>query len=189
MMKCEICLKEFATYRGLNGHKRLHGESKGTYSTSRAKDAPKTKILPCNFCGKDKHCALHHKGPVYCNNQCQGDKKISDTWKAVEAGTASSRSVKNYLIAKLGNVCQSPNCAWDNTKTKVNVELEHIDGNSDNNQLSNCTLLCPNCHSLTPTYGARNIGNGRLKRREKALASYQRARDIGHMLEGRRSPS
>jgi predicted HNH restriction endonuclease len=41
------------------------------------------------------------------------------------------------------------------------VEVEHIDGNWRNNQPSNLTLLCPNCHSLTPTYRALNWGRGR----------------------------
>ena len=38
----------------------------------------------------------------------------------------------------------------------IPLELEHIDGNSSNNLLDNLTLLCPNCHSLTPTYRGRN---------------------------------
>lgn len=38
---------------------------------------------------------------------------------------------------------------------KIPVELEHIDGNHDNNELSNLTLLCPNCHALTLTYRGR----------------------------------
>ena len=36
------------------------------------------------------------------------------------------------------------------------LELEHIDGNSKNNNLENLTLLCPNCHALTPTYRSKN---------------------------------
>lgn len=57
-----------------------------------------------------------------------------------------------------------PDCAWDFNKRHVAVELEHVDGNSDNNQLSNLKLLCPSCHSLTPTYKAKNKGNGRHSR-------------------------
>jgi len=32
-------------------------------------------------------------------------------------------------------------------------QVNHIDGNKENNHLSNVRILCPNCHSLTPTYG------------------------------------
>lgn len=30
--------------------------------------------------------------------------------------------------------------------------LDHIDGNRSNNDISNLRILCPNCHSQTPTY-------------------------------------
>lgn len=41
---------------------------------------------------------------------------------------------------------------------KIPLELEHIDGNRRNNFIENLTLLCPNCHALTPTYRGRNRG-------------------------------
>jgi hypothetical protein len=44
----------------------------------------------------------------------------------------------------------------------IPLELDHIDGDSENNELLNLRLLCPNCHALTPTYRGRNIGR-RLK--------------------------
>lgn len=36
------------------------------------------------------------------------------------------------------------------------LQIHHIDGNHYNNEESNLQLLCPNCHSLTPTFGALN---------------------------------
>ncbi len=38
----------------------------------------------------------------------------------------------------------------------ISIELEHIDGNHDNNNLDNLTLLCPNCHAQTDTYRGKN---------------------------------
>ncbi|MFZ9472493.1 MAG: HNH endonuclease signature motif containing protein [Sediminibacterium sp.] len=37
------------------------------------------------------------------------------------------------------------------------LELEHKDGNKYNNRLDNLLILCPNCHSQTDTYRAKNI--------------------------------
>ena len=34
----------------------------------------------------------------------------------------------------------------------IPLELHHIDGSSSNNNRENLVLLCPNCHTLTPTY-------------------------------------
>jgi 5-methylcytosine-specific restriction endonuclease McrA len=53
-------------------------------------------------------------------------------------------------------------CGWGEhhpTDNKVPLELDHIDGAHTNNVESNLRMLCPNCHSLTPTYKSRNSGN------------------------------
>jgi len=38
----------------------------------------------------------------------------------------------------------------------ITIELEHIDGDRQNNELKNLCFLCPNCHSQTPTFRAKN---------------------------------
>lgn len=37
------------------------------------------------------------------------------------------------------------------------LELDHIDGNNQNDQRHNLRYLCPNCHSQTPTFRGKNI--------------------------------
>lgn len=36
---------------------------------------------------------------------------------------------------------------------KLNLEVDHIDGNSTDNSKENLRFLCPNCHSQTHTFG------------------------------------
>ena len=43
---------------------------------------------------------------------------------------------------------------------EVPLQLDHKDGNKDNNNLENLRLLCPNCHALTPQYRLKNEFKG-----------------------------
>lgn len=115
------------------------------------------KCLECNI-----EIPIRNK---FCSNKCH---KLNEMNKMILNGKARSITMKKYLINLNGNKCME--CGWceiNKTSGKVPIELEHIDGNSENNNLDNLKLLCPNCHSLTPTYKALNIGNGRHKRRER----------------------
>ena len=46
---------------------------------------------------------------------------------------------------------------------KLILELEHKDGNHQNNERSNLEGLCPNCHSITDTWRGRNKKLKRIK--------------------------
>lgn len=65
------------------------------------------------------------------------------------------RAVKNMLIAERGY-----NCEWcgisDWRGEPIVLQMDHIDGNPKDHSPENIRLLCPNCHSQTPTYGPRN---------------------------------
>lgn len=106
----------------------------------------------------------------YCNIDCQSQYEKKIIFEKIKNGDTSlyEGNYKKYLIYEFGNKCM--NCGWCEVHQKtgrVPIQLEHIDGNSENNKLDNLKLLCPNCHSLTPTYGSLNKGNGRKKRYKK----------------------
>jgi len=42
----------------------------------------------------------------------------------------------------------------------ISIQIDHINGVNDDYRLENLRMLCPNCHSLTETHGARNRGKG-----------------------------
>jgi Zn finger protein HypA/HybF involved in hydrogenase expression len=95
-------------------------------------------------------------------------------WK--DAGIYPGKTlIKRYLSEQK---CGCWNCGivdWMNMP--IVLELEHIDGNAYNNSIDNLSLLCPNCHSQTPTYKGKNMGNGRVERRERAKKDYHRTLD------------
>lgn len=53
------------------------------------------------------------------------------------------------------NICKNTGEWLDK---EITLHLDHIDGDSKNNEIANLRFLCPNCHSQTETYGGRNIG-------------------------------
>ena len=42
----------------------------------------------------------------------------------------------------------------------IPLQLDHINGNNDDNSLENLRLLCPNCHAQTPQYRLKDEFKG-----------------------------
>lgn len=54
---------------------------------------------------------------------------------------------------------------------ELTLEVDHIDGNPKNNSRNNLEALCPNCHSLTPTWRGRKAKRTRTTWTDDALAT------------------
>lgn len=117
---------------------------------------------------------------VYCSNTCQSEVKYKNYISQWKAGTQDgnigistgniSGYIRRYIFTKYNESCSI--CRWSTKNTytgKIPLEIDHIDGDSKNNNEENLRLLCPNCHSLTEFYKNHNRGKGRSWRKEKYL--------------------
>ena len=87
--------------------------------------------------------------------------------------------VKRLLIFEKGKRCQK--CGWAETNPyskTIPIELEHINGDCYDFAYENCCLLCPNCHSLTPTFRGLNRGKGQGRNFYKLVSRWAKEQDI-----------
>lgn len=141
---------------------------------------PKKPRNPCPVC---QHTVQNIRSR-YCSNTCQMEQQYLsyiERWKAGQesgnVGTQVSSYVKKYLRAKYENKCSRCNWSKKNPVTgTVPVTVEHIDGNWRNSKEQNLDLICPCCHSLTPTYGNLNKGRGRPMQLVRGLSSSGKTR-------------
>lgn len=127
------------------------------------------KEVQCKFCGR--RFIPSYKGNVYCSDKCYRKdlsfkstkkycQKVEDWLSGKISGTCGFKHadfVKKYLMDKYDSKCQL--CGWGEKNVYTGnypLVVHHIDGKSDNNNISNLMLLCPNCQSITPTYCGLN---------------------------------
>lgn len=80
----------------------------------------------------------------------------------------SRKKLRKELIEIKGYKCEI--CKIDKwLEQPISLELDHIDGNNKNDELTNVRLLCPNCHSQTPNFRGRNINQGKQKISDEIL--------------------
>lgn len=125
------------------------------------------KTTPCESCGRAIVVDLSYRTRKFCSNRCQQDKAWAERKEIILSdGEARGGTSKRFVRERDGNKCSI--CGLETWCGKpAPLVLDHIDGNSENNQLENFRLVCGNCDMQLPTYKGRNKGNGRAWRRAR----------------------
>lgn len=77
----------------------------------------------------------------------------------------NSNTLKNKLFSSGLKKYKCEDCGCNKWNDKqISLQLHHINGNDTDNRLENLQILCPNCHSQTDTFTARNIKNQKEKK-------------------------
>lgn len=154
---CETCCHEL-DYK--HRHNRFCGHSCAAKFSNIKRATSKDYI--CNNCEKKFHS--FSKLPLHCSQKCYFDFKFKENLKKAANNEILGVTILKKILLHLNPKCNI--CDIDTWNDKVlGLEIDHVDGNSGNNILSNTRLLCPNCHSQTDNYKAKNAGNGRHSRR------------------------
>lgn len=162
---CKCCSKTLTLEQVSN--KSIYCSRSCSAKINNSKRVRKNIELTCLYCNKKYKTSKNSTGK-YCSTQCSAsyrkNQKIKDWLNGKH--TPSCSAIRRYLKELKEYKCEICNLSvWNNLP--IPLEVDHKDGNHKNNQLDNLRLLCPNCHAQTPTYKAKNKGNGREYRRER----------------------
>jgi hypothetical protein len=120
-------------------------------------------------CGKplsrpdDKFCSLDC---FYSFSSSQLSTQI-DLWiEGADCPFKDFTAIAKWIKKTRGIKCEK--CGWceiNEASGKTPTQVDHIDGDVSNNSYANLKVLCPNCHSLTPTFGTLNLGKSKRPKR------------------------
>lgn len=158
-------------------------------------EIPYEKRRTHNFCnhscsaahgnvGVDRHAKRHIRNHLCpCGLRVSRNNKYCDSCIAIGLDRRKAQTLeechtdqarKRYLMRVNPHQCQiCVETTW--LGQPIPLEMDHIDGNPDNNSDVNLRLICPNCHALTPTWKNRPKG----KQDSRNLA--RRTRESPHL--------
>lgn len=154
---CLQCQKSFKQ-KALN-HKYCSADCRNTFLNGSPDNCPNC----------DAHITVNSESGLCGNCRMTVEKEAKiQSWLAGHwrGGTdiRLSRVIRLYLLEQADYTCTTVNCGFNTphpSDGKTVLEIDHADGDGSNHAPSNLRVLCPNCHSLTPSYRGRNAGHGR----------------------------
>jgi hypothetical protein len=114
----------------------------------------------CKNCEVEFEYLPSQKNGIYCSNKCQGEYLIKQRFTK---GVKFKQTMRKYLIEHSTYKCSICGISEWNGK-EITLQVDHIDGDNQNNTFENLRFVCPNCHTQTDTWGVNNISEEGRKR-------------------------
>ena len=151
MYECSLCSKEFKSQKALNAHQVSHKEGPRYTARKEYKNRLQRVLTYCNYCNTEIK-DLESRNRKYCNSICQHWHRIEES---IKSGNYTATTAITYFKKFTEYKCSC--CEINSWQGKpLTLQIDHIDGDNSNNDLSNLRYLCPNCHTQTPTWGVLN---------------------------------
>lgn len=133
-----------------------------------------------------RRCSTPTLNQAYCSHKCWSEHTYETrpswsrwvtAWLAGETTTEDEAKhwgvIREYLLLTRGERCAR--CGWSERNQYsgyVYLEIDHHNGNKTNCRPENLEILCPNHHSLTPTY--QHLNNRDIRQRQQSRRAEDR---------------
>lgn len=144
MLNCVYCKKEYKTTRSCTNHEH------------RCPKNP-SRVYTNGMLGK-KGLTSNAQTMSAAEREAR-QQKVREAWLAKYLATPFDQlgmeNRRRRVLEEQDHRCNKCGISeWQGVK--ITLELDHIDGNTQNNARLNLEGLCPNCHSITDTWRGRN---------------------------------
>ncbi len=113
-----------------------------------------------NFCAPGCDCGRHSRiHPEDCTCAWHGaPNKLAIDERLRRRSRNRGQAIRISLVAagRWEDECSKCGLGPEWQEESLVLQLDHIDGNKTNWEVENLRLLCPNCHTQTPTFGSKN---------------------------------
>ena len=124
----------------------------------------------CLNCDKPVNTKRNKYCSVVCQNGFQNKQRVKDLidgkyvgkeLQFIDSRTPNPKArqrggtnwAKQWMLEWNDYQCQECGIETEWNGNYLVLQVEHIDGQANNNDIENLCLLCPNCHSQTETWG------------------------------------
>lgn len=114
-------------------------------------------LIACAHCEKPFKRRLQSQR--FCSKTCSNRGRAGIRYDGTRSQSKSAK-VQRYrkiVLERGDDQCSECGLGSEWNGKPLLLQVDHIDGDRSNDSPSNLRLLCPNCHSQTPTYGHRNF--------------------------------